>query len=68
MQAWCQREPLTRSFCSCLDAVRGDASQDAEELHDRTPVARSRLSVGEERRSITVMGERRGRLKPLRLI
>jgi hypothetical protein len=54
MEGWCRRDPLTRPFCSRLDASRGDAFEASERHHAHTIAAGSRLSVGEAHRAVAV--------------
>jgi hypothetical protein len=53
----CRREPPTRSFCNCLDASCSDAFEASERHHAQATVARSKLSVGKNRRPVAVTAE-----------
>ena len=64
---WCRRDPPTRSFCSCLDALFDDALQDAERLHGQAAAAGSRLPVGEDDRPASVTEKTLSGLGPTRL-
>ena len=55
---WWRCDSLACPFKRCVDAVRGDAFQYAEDLHGQTNPASARRSISEDDRSVAVMSER----------